>query len=147
MTLVITSLSLACVFQCLLTFTLISASHWLVEIWQLSRQGTTGELEVEWIQTPEVYVVGYGWLQALLPFPTPPLEHPGELAHRLVTIWLGVSLGRTLWLWSANVHCNYKLITKLTHLHTHTHTHTHTHFSTFFNTFGHLVFFSVGMGI
>ena len=36
-------------------------------------------------------MVGYGWLQALLPFPTPPLEHPGELAHRLVTTGLDVA--------------------------------------------------------
>jgi len=24
------------------------------------------------------------WLQALLPFPAPPPEHPGELPHRLI---------------------------------------------------------------
>ena len=114
------TLSLACVFQCLLTFMLISASHWLVEISQLSRQGTTVELEVEWIEISEVYVVGHGWLEALLPFPTAPPEHPGELARRLVTIWLGASLGRSNTLIViCNVHCTYKLITKLTHLHTH----------------------------
>ena len=47
MTLVMTSLPLAHVFQCLVTFVLVSALCWLVEIWQLSRWGATGELEVE----------------------------------------------------------------------------------------------------
>ena len=47
MTLVMTSLPLARVFQCLFTFALVSASRWLAEIWQLSRRGATGELEVE----------------------------------------------------------------------------------------------------
>ena len=44
---VMTSLPLASVFQCLFTFELVSASRWLAEIWQLSRRGATGELEVE----------------------------------------------------------------------------------------------------
>ena len=44
---VMMSLPLACAFQCLLTFALASTLCWLVEIWQLSRQGATGELEVE----------------------------------------------------------------------------------------------------
>ena len=39
------------VFQCLFTFALVSASLWLAEIWQLSRRGATGELEVE-LQRP-----------------------------------------------------------------------------------------------
>ena len=47
MTLVLTSLPLAHTFQCLFTFALVSASTWLAEIWQLSRRGATGELEVE----------------------------------------------------------------------------------------------------
>ena len=47
MTLVMTSLPLARVFQCLFTFALVSASRWLAEIWQLSRRGATGELEAE----------------------------------------------------------------------------------------------------
>ena len=47
MTLVMTSLPLASGFQCLFTFALIFTSHWLAEIWQLSRRGATGELEVE----------------------------------------------------------------------------------------------------
>ena len=47
MTLEMTSLPLARVFQCLFTFALVSASNWLAEIWQLSRRGATGELEVE----------------------------------------------------------------------------------------------------
>ena len=47
MTFVMTSLPLARVFQYLVTFTFVSASRWLPEIWQLSRPETTGELEVE----------------------------------------------------------------------------------------------------
>ena len=47
MTLVMTSLLLARVFQCLFTFALISASRWLAEIWQYSRRGAAGEMEVE----------------------------------------------------------------------------------------------------
>ena len=47
MTLVMMSLPLACVFQCLFTFTLVSTPLWWAEIWQLSLQGATGELEVE----------------------------------------------------------------------------------------------------
>ena len=47
MTFVMTSLPLARVFQCLVTFALVSASRWLPEIWQLSRPEATGELEVE----------------------------------------------------------------------------------------------------
>ena len=47
MTLVLTSLPLARVFQCLFTFALVSSSRWLAEVWQLSRQGATGALEVE----------------------------------------------------------------------------------------------------
>ena len=38
---------LARVFQCLFTFWLFFALCWLAEIWQLSWQGATGELEVE----------------------------------------------------------------------------------------------------
>ena len=49
MTLVMMSLPLAHVFPCLLTFALISTSRCLAEIWQLSCQGATGELEVEFI--------------------------------------------------------------------------------------------------
>ena len=47
MTLVMTSLPLARVFQCLFTFALVSDPRWLAKIWQLSRRGATGELEVE----------------------------------------------------------------------------------------------------
>ena len=65
MTLVMMSLPLACVFQCLFTVVLISASRWLAEIWQLSRRGDTGELEVE------------------LKIPAPQPECPEELACRL----------------------------------------------------------------
>ena len=46
MKLVMTSLSWARVLQCLFTFTFVSTLCWLAEIWQLSRQGATGELEV-----------------------------------------------------------------------------------------------------
>ena len=46
MTLVMTSLLLARVFQCLFTFVLVSASRWLEEIWQLSRRGAKRQLEV-----------------------------------------------------------------------------------------------------
>ena len=45
MTLLMTSLLR--VFQCLFTFVLVSASHWLAEIWQPNRRGATGELGVE----------------------------------------------------------------------------------------------------
>ena len=45
--LVMTSLPLASVFQCLFSFTLVSSLRWLAKIWQLSWQGATGELEVE----------------------------------------------------------------------------------------------------
>ena len=44
MTLLMTSLLRA--FQCFFTFALVSASHWLAEIWQLNRRVATGELEV-----------------------------------------------------------------------------------------------------
>ena len=47
MTLVMMSLPLARVFQCLFTFALVSTSRWLAEIWQLSQRETTEELEVE----------------------------------------------------------------------------------------------------
>ena len=47
MTLVMTSLPLALVFQCLFIFALVSAWRWLTEIWQLSWWGTTRELEKE----------------------------------------------------------------------------------------------------
>ena len=75
-----------------------------------SQQRATGELELEWIQTPEVYIVGYGWLQAR----TPQSLLAGSSPYSWVWVWVEV----TLWLWSANVNCTYKLITKLTHLHT-----------------------------
>ena len=45
-TLVMMSLPLVCVFQCLFTLPLVSALCWLAEIWQLSWQGATGEWEV-----------------------------------------------------------------------------------------------------
>ena len=45
-TLVMMSLPLVCVFQCLFTLLLVSALSWLAEIWQLSWRGATGEWEV-----------------------------------------------------------------------------------------------------
>ena len=47
MTLVMTSVTFARVFQCSLTFALVSASRWLADIWKLSRRRATKELEVE----------------------------------------------------------------------------------------------------
>ena len=92
MTFVMTSLSLACVFQCCLH----SRSFLLRTDWQKYESSVNREPQVNWRWNSNPRdIVGYGWLQALLPFPTPPPEHPGELAHRLVTIWLGVSLGRS----------------------------------------------------
>ena len=35
-------ITLTCVFQCLFTFALVSASHWLAEIWQLRRRKPQG---------------------------------------------------------------------------------------------------------
>ena len=46
---IMTSLPLADVFQCLFTFALVSAASWLAEIWQLNRQRASGELEEEFI--------------------------------------------------------------------------------------------------
>ena len=40
-------ITLGTCFSMFFTFALVSASHRLAEIWQLSRSGTTGELEVE----------------------------------------------------------------------------------------------------
>ena len=55
MTLVMTSLPLARVFRCLFTFALISASHWLAEIWQLSwlraHRGIGGEIQIPLTET------------------------------------------------------------------------------------------------
>ena len=53
-----------------------SSARWLAEIWQLSRQKATGIRGG--IQIPETK------LQALLPFPAPPPERPGQLARRLL---------------------------------------------------------------
>ena len=76
MTLVMTSLPLALVFQCLFIFALVSAWRWLTEIWQLSWWGTTGELEKEFkFQRPSCK------LSFLLLPPLP--ECTWELAHRL----------------------------------------------------------------
>ena len=79
MTLVTASLPLAHVFQCLFAFALVSASHWLAKIWQLSRRRATGELEEEFkfqrrrlcklhcitIQTWRMGAVGFDWCIAI----------------------------------------------------------------------------------
>ena len=46
MTLEMTSLPLARVFQCLFSFALVSASRWLTKIWQLSRRRATNSRDV-----------------------------------------------------------------------------------------------------
>ena len=70
---VMTSLPLVRVFQCLFTFTLVSASRWLAGIWQLSQQRATRELEVEFKFQRGVHC------SCKLSF----LFLPGELACRL----------------------------------------------------------------
>ena len=70
MTLVITSLPLARVFQCLFTIALIGGN--LTARSTGSHRGTGGG-----IQIPETL------LNALLPFPAPPPQSPGELVPRL----------------------------------------------------------------
>ena len=74
MILAMTSLPLARIFQCFFTFALVSASRWVAEIWQLSRRGVTGKVEVEFKFK----------LRALIPFPALPPDRPGELARRLL---------------------------------------------------------------
>ena len=74
MTLVMTSLPLAYVFQCLFTFVLIDRN--LTAQLTGSHKGIGGG-----IQIPETY------LPALLPFPTPPPECPRVLALRLENHW------------------------------------------------------------
>ena len=63
----IDNITLGTCFQCLFTFTLVSALRWLAEIWQLTQQGVTGELEVEF---------KFQW-------PSCKLSFLGELACRL----------------------------------------------------------------
>ena len=51
MTLLMTSLPLACFFQCLFTFAVVSTLHWLAEIWKLgqwpgSHRGIGGEIQI-----------------------------------------------------------------------------------------------------
>ena len=119
-----------------------SHSFLLCTDWQKSDSSVNREPQVNWGWNSNARDVdGYGWLPALLPFPTPPQKHPGELARRLVTIWLGASPGRSNTL---IVICKCTLYLQVDH---YTNMPIHTHFSTFFNTFGHLVCFSVGMGI
>ena len=64
-------------FNVFFTFAFVSALRWLAKIWQLSWRGVTGELEAEFKFQRRCK------LQAFLPFPTPPLERPKELARRL----------------------------------------------------------------
>ena len=77
MTLVMTLLLLAHIFQCLFKFVFVSASRWLSDIWQLSWWGATVELEVEF-KFQRHHIVS-----ALIPFPAPLPESPWELARRL----------------------------------------------------------------
>ena len=76
MTLVMTSLPLAPVFQCLFTFVLVSASRWLAEIWQLSRRGTTGKLEVEFKFQRLIFASSSSFSRSTA-------GAPGELARKL----------------------------------------------------------------
>ena len=70
------AITLGTCFQCLFTIALVSASSWLTEIWQLSRRGATGELEVEF---------KFQRRSCQLSFLFPPRlpERPGEFARRL----------------------------------------------------------------
>ena len=78
MTSAMTSLCLLHDFQCLLTFLPISTLRWLVEIWQLSRWRATGGFEVK-LNSRDIVTSSPS-------FPTPPQEHPGELACMLAFI-------------------------------------------------------------
>ena len=73
-----------------------------IKIWQLSWRGATGGIGGG-IQIPETK------LQALLPFPSPPPEHPGQLAPRL--IWL-IYLFLTLLVILYNSYTKLKLFSK-----------------------------------
>ena len=77
MTCVMTSLPLTRVFQCLFTSALVRAC-WLVEIWQLSRRGATGNWR--WNSNSRDVVASSP------SFPAPSPEHPGELTRRLKQI-------------------------------------------------------------
>ena len=82
MTLVMTSLLLARVFQCLFTFALVSASRWLVETWQHSRRGAAGEMEVEfkfWRRSC--------MLSLLFPPPPPPTRAPWTPCSQATVTW------------------------------------------------------------
>ena len=89
MTLVMTTLPLARVFQCLFTFALVSGSCWLSKIWQLSRRGTTGELEVEFKIDSREVVASSSSISG------PAALVPGELARRLITKGLEKYVDRT----------------------------------------------------
>ena len=65
---------LARVFQRLFTFALVFASRWLAKIWQLSRRGATGELEVE-----------FKFQRRSCKFSFPP-RRQSELARRLTLV-------------------------------------------------------------
>ena len=75
---VMTSLPLERVFQCLFTVALVSASCWLSEIWQLSGRGTTGKLEVEFKINSRDVVASSSSISR------PAARVPGELARRLI---------------------------------------------------------------
>ena len=69
------AITLGTCFQCLFTIALVSASSWLAEIWQLSRRGATGELEVEFKFQRRSGKLSF--------FSRQPPERPGEFARRL----------------------------------------------------------------
>ena len=76
-TLVMTSLSLTRVFQCLFTFALVSAPRWLAAIWQFSRRGATEELEAGFKFQGRSYKLSF-----LFP-PRRQSAPPGKIARRV----------------------------------------------------------------
>ena len=79
MTLVMTSLPFARVFQCFFFFftsALVFASRWLAEIGQLSRRGATGALEVKFKFQRRICKLSF--------ITTSPPERPRELTRRVV---------------------------------------------------------------
>ena len=66
-------ITLSTCFSMYVTFAFVPPSRWLAEIWQLSRRGATGELEVE-----------FKFQRRSCKLSSPP-ERPGELSRRLKT--------------------------------------------------------------
>ena len=96
MTLVMTSLPLASVFQCLFTFAFVYALRWLAEIWQLSRREATGLEGLDWRWNSNSRDV----VASSPSFSHPPPESPGELARGLIT--------RPLLLWNWEISCEWQ---------------------------------------